>query len=813
MNNLLIPFYNNLPNINTPYFTLTSSKLIISLQDVFGNLSNFLTQLSNKTIYIYNGQNMGTIIINSLLFSSNSIYTLSINVNYMPSIKDGDLCVLSLQDPSDYLIDRIFTSSMNNLNNNGYFTINNNNITINTKSPSKDDTLFLYILATNTSFNIIDNDSNMLFLITDLQININNSTNNYLEYNARTPSLQLIEGYEYSISLIDDNNINSPTPSIVNIDNSKNINFQSTKILYDSVLLSYTTNNNYISNGSFTLQNIDTSPNKLEHFSLSNVWEDTKKTTLSLTDTWTKTINTGFSKIGKYTQNSAIQYSKNTIKPDLLNNIPIITGNNYTLSLSNVGLFNIPIDPLKQYSLMYLSKGTTTTLLSINTDPVYKIDSMSKTNEVIECNVLYNDNISNLLNLSSYVLSSTPIRPLVVYNYLPTYNISNIIDKGNFTILSIDGNHSNPTMVISNYEILHNNNISSFTNLLYTISQDPVQCLNILNFSDYSQICSLSILNVVPDANQTTITYTIKSGASNLNKLSTYSRYIFSLYSGTDFTSDNSTNLAGMSIYNLTGMSMTNQGILNITRSMDTKLTNTNNLIQSAYDYIKTSYTNKPNDSNLIIANNIISNVSMQSNIILNMQVTSIIPTILDALITNTYNALLYALLYDPGNPSFNLLITKINNMSTKTIQIAILNNASLNIHNAMKQSPNIYSIPHVNDQLNIIIMDMQNNNSINTATIQNLISTIDSIISSNSNQTQTIFYLIKTQKILQLLITPGAPETMQNVTNYISATLNKRKIIENLDNVVQDNSYYQFIFSMIIFAILIGFLINNSRK
>ena len=794
MNNLLIPFYNNLPNTDTPCFNITSSKLIISPKDIFGNVSN---QLSNKTIYIYNGRNMGTIKINSLIFTTPLLYTYSINTNYIPSITENELCVLSINPPPSYMINRTYTTSINNLNKNGYFTIlDDNNILINKKSLSDDDTLFLYILATNPSFNIVNNITGSSYLITNVTINLYNSTNDYIQFNANIPQLSLTNGYTYNINIEE---LNNSTPTFTStVENSNNINFQSNEPPYDSVILKYTTIKNFTGSGTFTIQPLIDSftnvPKQIEHFD---------------TSVWLNSIKNGISKIGSFAQNSVVQLAQNTIKPDLLYNIPIFDGNNYKFSLSTLALFNKNIDFLSQNSLMYLSNGSITSLISIDTIPI------SKNNDIIECNILYSGTLSNLSNTSSYVLSSLPITPYIVYNYVPSHDISKIIDVGTFSILAIDSNHPNPTMIISNFEIIYNNNITSFTNLLYTISQDPVECLNILNYSDYSPICSISILNVVPDSNQTTITYTVKSGASNLDKLSSSSRYIFSLYSSTDFTSDNANNQVDTNHVDTNHVG-TNIGILNMTQLMDKQLTTMNNLIQGAYNSINSAYLIKPNDSNLIIANNIITHTSFQSNVILNMPVTPITPTIVNALLTNTYNAILYALKYDSNNPTFKLIITSINNINTKPIQLAILNNAATNIQNAINLSPDISSLSSIHEQISMIKYNLANyvnpsfTNQVSTSNIDisvlnNIISSISIIMLSNQTKTQTNFYLIKAQKILQLIITPGSTEIMQNVT--------KGKLIENLDNVVQDNSHYQFIFSMIIFVILIGFLINNSRK
>ena len=48
---ILVPYYNNIPNVSQSYFTIIDNTLIVSLLDVFGNPTSFLTtqNTSNTT--------------------------------------------------------------------------------------------------------------------------------------------------------------------------------------------------------------------------------------------------------------------------------------------------------------------------------------------------------------------------------------------------------------------------------------------------------------------------------------------------------------------------------------------------------------------------------------------------------------------------------------------------------------------------------------------------------------------------------------------------------------------------------------------
>jgi hypothetical protein len=140
---------------------------------MLGNLTNFLTTSINKPIYIFNGPNMGSFTISSLKINTNVSYTFNIRLNSVPpGLTDQTLCVLSLY-PSAYTIDRIFVNLSSKINTNGHFTLKDNNtILINSSSMYDDDeTLFIYILATNKTFKIINSESKISYLITNVILN------------------------------------------------------------------------------------------------------------------------------------------------------------------------------------------------------------------------------------------------------------------------------------------------------------------------------------------------------------------------------------------------------------------------------------------------------------------------------------------------------------------------------------------------------------------------------------------------------------------------------------------------------------------
>jgi hypothetical protein len=164
---------------------------------------------------------MGSFIINSLVISDRYSTTYSINLNSIPfNLNDNVLCVLSLTVPS-YNISRTFLTNMNN--NIGNFTSSDNKtFIINTQSLSAtsntgtsssynqnqsltqvDDTLFLYIIATNKSFNIILNETTIHTISNVILLPESNITSIYLSGNS--PPLEFSNNSSYTFYISTEN--------------------------------------------------------------------------------------------------------------------------------------------------------------------------------------------------------------------------------------------------------------------------------------------------------------------------------------------------------------------------------------------------------------------------------------------------------------------------------------------------------------------------------------------------------------------------------------------------------------------------------
>jgi hypothetical protein len=678
---ILVPYYNTIPKNISTYFTIADNTLTVSLTDIFGNSSTFLSTALNKIVYIFNGPNMGTFTINSLNSSNNKTYTLGIKLNSVPpNLEDNTYCVLSLV-PSVYTINRTFASSIGDFDN-GTFTLSNNNtILINKTSISSNDTLFIYILITNKSFNIINDISSAYYVINDVIISPNQPNNAYISINASIPIMSLVDGssYEFNISTSDArtvsnvtiNNttalpINSPrvnliqtnndttytpgySPSIstrVNIptylvDHSNNLNMMNNTLkksleYNNSVLLTYTSKSFY-GNGYFTITSV--SPDLIDLYANLKKYPATEHFDYSLT------AKTGYDKITNFfkkTYDNIVATGagivQDQIQPDVISRVELIFGDRYTFKVSSIDSYKKQVNFIKQHSLLFLTSGTNIYMMSTNTIP---INTRNASDTIIEFNVFIDKPLPIESINKSYVLSTTPILPYVTFEYSVTHIISNVIPKGTFTKLSLTATNKLPTIVISNYESYYNYDVSSFNSLLCTIVQDSSQkltppYLNILNASDYSLICTLAVLHAVPDVQQTTFTYSIVSGASNFYRLFNKTKYIITLLSPTDFISED--------------------GVINLTQKMKPELIRVNNIIQNTKTTIDKIVSNKPNYPELIIAKSIITDTSKQSTILSNMPITHSIADLSESLLANTYNAIQFGLKADPTNPDFLLL-------------------------------------------------------------------------------------------------------------------------------------------------------------
>jgi hypothetical protein len=792
---ILVPYYNSIPDSNSKFFTIIDNKLVISLTDVFGNSTKFLTTSLNKIIYILNRTNIGTFRINSILITTDKSYTLSINLQTtIPNLTNNTYCVISLIT-SVYSIERIFTNKINTYNNGNFTILNQGSFLINKSSVLTDDTLFLYMLITNNSFNIVDNKTSLSYAINNVVLSNEQTNSKYIELYADIPIIPLIDNSVYEINILtsksnsnnSNNSINNYSTYITPSTNSNNINIVnnlSNIIPYnDNVLLTYQPNNFY-GNGYFSLGLVNNTITDM----YTNLPENLVIEKYETNDI-RNILSNGFNRYNELI-NSVIttgtQLLQNQVSPDVISNVSIIIGTKYILSTSVIDSFKKQVNLIKQHSLLFLTSGLDKYTLFITTNPIHINDY----NHRIECNIILDNVFPDNVN-KTYVLSTYPVLSSVTFQYISTYTISNVIESGKFNILSISGTNMFPTIVISNYDILYNNDVSSFNNLLYTIIQDPTKSisppyLNILN-SDYSVLCTLAILQVIPDIKQTTFTYSIVSGAENLNKLNNTTNYIFTLLSTSDFISDN--------------------GILNTTKKLKNSLVNIDNLIQNSKVIINKSILTKPSNPNILIAKNIITTTSLQSTAIKNMEMTSDYAHISDSLLANTYNAVQNALLGDPQNKDLLLINTKINNQYNPLIILAVLNNISSHTKTALAKFPNNDNIIIANNYVNTFIKSINLPN--NDLDIKSMMTTLSSYLNTAIKNNPTNISLIKSNRLLNQFINPTViPEQFTISEKKVG------KIIERLDNINSsnsDNSNYFLIISILL--LFITYLIYKSNK
>ena len=856
---IIVPYYNVIPKTMASYFTIIDSTLVVSTNDMFSNESKFLSTSINQLMYIFNGPNMGSFTINSLKSSTNKSYTLSITLNSIPpDLNDKTLCVIS-KEPTVYSIDRTFTKNISDDDNNNFTLLNKNTILINKFSSSSDDTLFLYILLTNKSFNITSESTQGTYTVTNVALSNNQQNKSYISLFGDIPIMPLVNKNRYEISIgteksttISNVTINNTTvlpieskmihlsqtkyaytpahtptftpgfkPAVYTpvimphnpVDHSNNINIMNNNLentipYNDNVLLTYQTGKFY-SNGFFSLNKVDpdlvdlfTSKQQktvehLKSFSFNDMEYIEKKSKdksesndAESTSEIIKIAKVGFKELRKLfndtvktTKAEGEKLIQSQIKPDDITNIPTLSGFKSTLSLSSIDAFKKQVNFIKQNSLLFLSNGLNTRIISTSTIPIH-IKNGSDT--IIDCNVTINKNILDTDNNKTFLLSTQPILPYVTFEYKTTHIVSNVISAGAFTILSISSS-TLPTIILSNTDTLFSNDVTSFNHLLYTIIQDPTQqlsppYLNILNPMDYSLIATLAILHVIPDSKQTTFTYSVVSVSENLNTLINNNDYLFSLLSTTDFNGT--------------------EGIIYRTEQLKPSLIKNNNLIQSAKLAIMKSLSNKINNVDLLTAKSIITETALQSSSIANMPTSPFFLEINNSLMTNTYNAIQFSLKADPTNPDFLLLKDKISNDISPSIMMAALNNASGHIKSSKNKYPDDTSISdldyHLDQAFSSINSPGSSSDSINT-----LISQLDIALKKHPLDES----LIKAKNLLSTTVSKiPISEQIEKFTS--------KPLIENLENtkVNGDNGYY-FILLIVILLFLLFIIFSYKKK
>jgi len=704
---LLITYYNIIPPNATNYFTIQDNKLILSYGDMFGSSTNsFINNINNNLVYIFNGQNMGSLTINSSVPSGDSpTYIITLN-SIPPNLTDGILCVLSSNVPN-YNITRTFLDD-----NIGNFTYSNNTFTINTKSINSvlsdattsnynqkitveyDDTLFLYIIATNKSFNIIfsptsiitvnnvqiqkeSNKSKIIFTTSDSSLKFNMNIQ-YILYipieNSTTISNITFNGT--GIKSLTNNSNNSDmlvtTPAIVaqpislNKLNSKPV-ISIPIPLNQSVILNIQNPNYHNLSGYFSFGSIESFTSKIdEHYTQPNmknsllimvknsynaiIPKDYHKTIGNISNNASDIYKTAFEYLS-YNQKTYVAKSKELPKPDNITNVQLLSGLPTQLNISYNDVNNNQINFITPNIIIYLSNGLTTYIYSISNsinNPLLKTHSILSFNGEINSTSIpdYTKNIP-------YVISSGPISPYHTFKY-----VNNLpIGDGAFSLKS-----SGNAIILSNTDMLSNNAIP-FISLLYTIIDNQSILLNILNL-DYSLACSLLITGVSLDQLQSTITFNIISGSVPSGS----SNYFFTLLHSNELITS-----------------------MNNSKTYKKLFTTNSNLLLNIQNAIQNSFINNPNNSNIQTAQLIISNAVSQSIILLNTPFINTNNTSLqisNAIITMGYNAINYALLGDPKSIELKSQYKSINQLSNPVIVTSILNNALYHVNNLLKTKP-----------------------------------------------------------------------------------------------------------------------------
>jgi hypothetical protein len=144
-----------------------------------------------------------------------------------------------------------------------------------------------------------------------------------------------------------------------------------------------------------------------------------------------------------------------------------------------------------------------------------------------------------------------------------------------------------------------------------------------------------------------------------------------------------------------------------------------------------------------------------------------------------------------------------------------ILNNAFTNIMKANDKLSNIKDIQNIHNcdlKLTEIINNFNSTKILNKNDVIALNDMLSKVILDNTANVNNIIYLIKTQKILQLLLPITISAHTPTAEDMI--IVNKQRVLENFTNNPSSNhGLSKFIFSLIIFSIVITILITMSRK
>jgi hypothetical protein len=793
---LLIAYYNNIPLNSNNYFTISNGNLIISTNDMMNTqCSLFMANADNNLVYIFNGANMGSFIIDSLVSSDQYSTTYSINLNSIPlNLTDNVLCVLSINVPI-YNTTRTFmttmTSNIGNFNtpDNNTFIINTKSIgdstnsktsssynnTLDTKTRVEiDDTLFLYIIATNKSFNIIFS-ATTIHTIKDV-ILVKYIPGSFV-FSGTFPPVKFTDNTKYTIYISTENSstvsnvvlnntlilplnysgidltvLNSPSNSLsgtfVDMSNTPSDTIEITPVLLNQTLVVNENNLNKIVNtqniinqcvilniqnplfhnlsGYFSFDLLKIPDSKLikglnkdiiENFvspspsstkipeilkkapanssifsSISSIGSVIQQNTAALSQNTYNTVikstgiphesvmavTTGIKDVTT-TSYDSLSYAYKvakvnalpTLRPDVINNVPLLVGLPSILNISYYDINNNQINFIAPNTIIYLSSGLNTIIYSI-------LNAKNTINNPDDTSILSFDGEVNLSTLpdysknNPYVLSTGPITPFTTYSYINTVQYNTPVKNGSFTLTSTSNK-----LILSNIDAT-SMNVIPFISLLYTIINTSIT-LNILNL-DYSIACSLIITGVALSQTQSTISYSIQSGTI---PTSTTTNYIFTLLQTSDIINS-----------------------VNNSKIYTEILTKNNNLILGIKNTINDLNLDNSNDINIQNAQIIIANAANQSTILLTtpfINNNSTTLQIANATVTMAFNAINYALLTNPTSKDLQYFYDVLTKLTNPIIVTTILNNTLNYITSLINSDPKSANIQLYTDAQNSI--------------------------------------------------------------------------------------------------------------
>ena len=767
---LLITYYNNIPENATNYFTITDGTIKISINDMMGNgSSTFMSNANNNLVYILNEANMGSFIINSLVESDQKSYTYSINLNSIPlNLTDNILCVLSTSVPT-YNINRTYMSTMtDNINN--FSSIDNkkfiiSNLSTNTSSSNQvDDTLFLYVIATNKSFNIIFN-ATTIITISNIQI-LPESNSKSIVFSGSTPPIKFIDNTSYTIYISTEN---SSTVSNIFLNNTpirplnySNLDLTNTlpnrqKLIGTNVDMSRTPSNTLeitpvLLNQTLKLNNIASKQTPVNqcvilnitnalHHNLSGYFSFSQLNTPSteLVKGLTKNIveNFSFSNPVNQTIFSSISDFASSLNKKSID----LSNATYNQVLSTTGIdHSTVVDTLTPISDFTTSASETTNAVLDTITYSYKL-AQNNISEPIQP-----DNINNVpllvglpcvLNVSYHDINNNQINfitpNIIIYlsNGLRTiiFSVSkpiNSVDIPNdSTVLSFNGEINSAGFPDTSKNVpfvLSNGPISPYVMYSYINSipyNTPIKNGSFTFMTSDNKLVinntDANTLNAVPFLS---LIYTIINTPTTLNILNldysiacsliitgvalskTQTTISYSLQSGNIPTNPSNYILTLLQSSDIISS-------INNTKLYNDILTKNNNLIAGIEILINQLYTDNPDDVNIQQAQLIIANASSQATILLttpfiNNRNTSL--QIANATITMAFNAINYALLNNPTNNQllyFYKILTQLNN---PIIVTSILNNTLYHVENVVnnnQNSDNIALFVSVQDAIN----------------------------------------------------------------------------------------------------------------